>query len=314
MSATSRDIPYTLQEALQVAREILSTHALLVERQLVETEAEQLVMAAYREATQKALTRMEVYSRGAEPFPAAAGHRLLLMASGRAQGGLLQHQIGWQTFLDHEYEVGPDVLVPRPETEFLVITLVDRLQAAPIQYGMEIGLGSGVISIEILKRFQSLKMTASEFSPEAAKRGRANADRILGLEDSKRLQIVTPVEGLEVFEPFGPPPEPGSLRADFIISNPPYLQLNDPIDEDVLRNEPASALFAPEGNPLYFYREIAKQADRYLVPGGFVFLEMPVMRAGEIRRCFDAQSWYTEVLQDLAGLERVLIAKMPGQG
>src|SRR5574337_866574 len=111
--AFARDIPKTLEEALQLAKRILSLRQDLVDQHLVETEAEQSVCHAYQFAKGEELTRLDLYSRRAEAFPRKAGEELIRVTMARAEGKLLQHLFGVQAFFDHDYEVGPDVLVPR---------------------------------------------------------------------------------------------------------------------------------------------------------------------------------------------------------
>jgi release factor glutamine methyltransferase len=106
---------------------------------------------------------------------------------------------------------------------------------------------------------------------------------------------------LEVFQ--------GKLKnkVSFIISNPPYLASRSEVDNDVMNHEPHIALFAPENDPLYFYREIAEHADEFLEPGGMVFLECPHERIDAIDRLF-GDGWKTHKYRDLTGRERVLTA------
>lgn len=105
-------------------------------------------------------------------------------STARAHGKLLQHLTGVQVFLDHEYEVGPEVLVPRPETEVLVRAAMDQLKEP--QFGLELGIGSGVISIELLSHFESLTILASELSAEARDLALRNRNRILASPSSSR--------------------------------------------------------------------------------------------------------------------------------
>ena len=305
--AWARDLPLSFGDAVKAAIDILSANGDLVARAATATEAELIVVAAYRQALGQgsALSRTELHARLGDRYPAAAGEVLFRMAGSRAQGQILQHLTGKQVFLDHEYDVGGDVLVPRPETEVLVshaIAVLGARGGSP-RRGIEIGLGSGVISVELLARFPLLEMTASEISAEARERAAGNARRILGVEDS-RLKIVAAAAS-EVWAPFGV----GDV--DFVISNPPYL-LTGEADSEVRKHEPAAALFAPEGDPLFFYREIATGAAARLVAGGKVFVEIPHERAKAIQAEFGWSGWVTEVHADLTGRPRVLVASREG--
>lgn len=318
-----REKPDSFVEALRAARELLSASQELVAKGSIETEAEQLVLAAYRAVSGKLLSRVELFSRAQDRFPAEAGEKLMAMAGARAEGKLLQHLTGVQFFLEHEYEVGPDVLVPRPETELMVSLVIEELKReelkreelkraglkgqadAPV-LGLEIGVGSGAISIELLAEFPKLTMLASELTAEAESRARSNAQRILGEPD--RLKIYRAQTGLQVWEPLAA--VLGARRADFVISNPPYLIDADPIETEVRTYEPATALFAPAGDPLHFYREIALNAGRHLVAGGKAFVELAPERAADVLRLFQEAGWQARLLPDLNQRDRLLFASL----
>ncbi|MGZ3687004.1 MAG: N5-glutamine methyltransferase family protein [Bdellovibrionota bacterium] len=302
--AFSRDVPTSFGEALQLAKRLLSANADLVKRSLIDTESEQIVSAAYRLATGKTLARVELFTRVHDAFPHVAGEKVIIIAMGRASGKPLQHLLGTQIFLDHEYEVGPDVLVPRPETELLATIAIETLAKEPPQLGIEIGLGSGVLSIELLSRFPALTMTASELTEVARMRAAGNALRILE-RDAHRLKIVAVQDPETVWDPFD-----AGAGADFLISNPPYLTPADPVDPEVHTHEPQTALYAPTHDPLHFYREIASGMDRYLRPGAWVFLELAPERAAEVWELFEEKSREAEILKDLAGRDRILKAKV----
>ncbi len=300
--ALGTEPPHGFAEALRLARRLLSANTDLVRKGVVDTEAEQLVIAAFRRAGGKELTRAELYLRAGDLYPGAAGEQLIIYAAARAEGRLLQHLIGTQRFLEHEYEVGPDVLVPRPETELLAALAMEKLREPKV--GLEIGLGSGVLSIELLARFPALEMIATELSRPAIDRARTNAQRLLG-RTASRLRVLEAGSPLEVCEPFL---RAGAHGAQFLISNPPYLASHAETDAEVLAHEPHEALFAPKEDSLHFYRKIAIDAPKLLAPGAQVFLELPHERAGEIRTLFE--DWNDPVLlRDLTGRERMLTAR-----
>ncbi len=311
--ALRRDRPLSFKDAIETAQIILSSSQALVEKGTIESEAIQLVQAAYRSATNRELSRLDLFTQLRESFPAAAGDRLLILATTRAEGKPLQHLVGYQTFLDHEYEVGPDVLIPRPETEGLVVLVQDYLLTFDARsiLGIEVGVGSGAISIELLASYSSLRMTASDLQPHAIARAHKNADRILGT-GAHRLALVQAQSVNEVFEPFLLYAS-GAYRnqVDFIVSNPPYLSQADSIEDEVRYFEPVSALYAPESDLLYFYRKIAQGAAQILKPGGAIFLEIPHERADLIQHLFRSSPWCTSKIHfDLAGRPRVLVASL----
>ena len=313
--ALARELPKTLGEALSAAKQFLARSPALVRRGSVDAEAELIVAAAYRQAGLGELRRIDLYSRLGEPIGDRVGGRVLSMASSRAGGKILQHLTGTQFFLEHEYEVSPAVLVPRPETEILAAVALEHLGAAPPSRGLEVGLGSGILSIELLARLPRLEMLASEWSDAAAAVAESNARRILGAggaggEGASRLRRVKPATALEVLEPLVA--ALGGERADFLISNPPYVVKeggDEELDAEVRDQEPHEALFAPPEDALHFYREIALKADRALKPGAPVFLELPSERAFVILTLFERPGWREpKLLKDLNGRDRVLVA------
>lgn len=309
----SRD-PKSFRDALQLVSQILSENPGLVLTGVVAPEAEQMVIGAYRQVTGKVLSRVEFFSGIQESFPVEALQKALNWAQLRRDGRLLQHLMGTQVFLEHEYEVSPEVLIPRPETELLVVTAIEELKqnGHPLDLGLEVGVGSGIISIELLHAFSSLSMYGSELSIEARQVALRNAATILGGKAaSERWTVVLSQLGSNVLEPLA------SLmrgrKADFLISNPPYLlQPKSGVSEvslEVFQNEPHLALFAPESDPLYFYRKIAEGASELLTEVASIFVEIPHERAQLIRELFERAGWSARIIQDLNQRERLLIAQ-----
>jgi release factor glutamine methyltransferase len=304
----SRELPHSFSEALRVCKEILSANHQLVVKNLLDTEAEQLVVGAFRIATGEMLSRTDMLLRMQDAFPESAGTKLLILAGTRLQGLPLQYVLGYQAFLEHEYDVNASTLIPRPETEVLVTEAIRNLRSPSL--GIEVGLGSGVISIELLHHFKTLRMKASELSSAAQDLARKNAVRILG--DDSRLQMYTPSDAQDVLGRFQ------GMRVDFIISNPPYLdsRRSGEIDEEVLQHEPRAALFpqGPNGeDSLHFYRQIAIEGRDLLNPGGQVFLEIAHERADETAALFQS-GWSCRIENDLSGRPRVLVARVALKG
>lgn len=303
--SVSHPLPRTFEEAMKMTAQILEGSAFMQARGGIESEVEQLVIGAFRSATGRGRTfsRDDLYVRVLEMFPREAGEKLIAWSQARARGEPLQYLLGYQTFLHHEYEVNRSVLIPRPETEILVFEVMQWFKRSMVQpvLGLEVGLGSGCISIELLKLFSGLKMKASELSEEAAALATKNAMKILGNLD--RLDVKLAQKKTDVLEPF-----PADTLADFIVSNPPYLVDESEMDPDVKAHEPSLALLAPDGDPLYFYRKIVQEASHYLKPKGMIFFECPHERADEISDLFNSD-WTVDLIQDLNGRDRVLRAE-----
>lgn len=228
-------------------------------------------------------------------------------ANERAAGKPLQYILGSVQFFNHRYRIRPGVLIPRPETEVLVshaIRWLETLKGQPS--GIELGIGSGAVSGELLAEFTALSMSASEISDSARDLATENL-KTLGVLD--RIEISKPTKHLEVLEPF-------FLRSkvDLIVSNPPYLSPLDEIEKSVLKFEPREALFPESLDPNFFYNRIALQAPFVLNPGGRVFVEVPHERALEIQTMFDELGWQTCLHKDLTQRFRVLEAFQLGFG
>jgi release factor glutamine methyltransferase len=298
----SRDLPHSFSEALRIAREILATNHGLVTQSRVESEL--IVCGAHRLATGENLSRSDLYFRMNDRIPETSGEKVIVFSLKRAEGKPLQYILGFTTFLNHEYQVSPDVLIPRPETEILVSEAIKLLKKPLL--GLEVGLGSGIISIELLSAITDLKMVATEISSGAAHIARTNVDTIL--TGAQRLTILKPDSGLDVMKPFI---EEKIRDADFLISNPPYLdRTQKEFDPDVLENEPKNALFPEGSDPLYFYKEIARNAPQVLKKGAYVFLEIASERADATRAIFNVDQWETSLAQDLNQRDRILVCKL----
>lgn len=300
--AIATEYPTSFRNALELTKKILSNNHDLVKKDLIHAEAELIVTRCYEKATGKDVSRMDLFSRMDDRYPDEASKLLIEVSHGRSEGKILQYLLGVQSFLDHDYIVNESVLVPRPETENLVmevsniiITEQGRLE------GLEIGLGSGAISIELLSRFAQLKMWGTELSKGAIEVAKKNAEMILGTE-SKRLKPLQVVKDTDVFIAVG------EKQFDFIVSNPPYLEESDPIETDVMSYEPKEALIAPL-HPNYFYDRIALYAHKHLNEGGFIAVEIPEQRVNEVEKLFRDKDYETEIKQDLAGLDRIIIAR-----
>jgi release factor glutamine methyltransferase len=308
-------LPSTFEDAIKMTAIILRTSSALAERGSVETESEQLVIGAYRKASGRGRTfgRNDLYVRVMDPFPAEAGEFLVEIAGRRAKGEPLQYLVGYQYFLNHEYEVNSSVLIPRPETEILVyeVTLTLKRQFEQPKVGIEIGVGSGCISLELLKLFPSLTMIGSDISAGALDVTRRNATKIIGDAHAERLDLHLARADEDIYDAFEGASWLKAGRADFIVSNPPYLAEPSEVDPDVLAHEPKSALFAPDGDPLYFYRKILEGAEAYLKPSGYVFFECPHERIDRIGTLF-GPDWKVDGYRDLNERPRVLRAEWKG--
>src|SRR6185369_4459500 len=207
----------------------------------------------------------------------------------RIKGEPTQYITGRQEFYGREFRVTPDVLIPRPETEHLVeATLARRAETI-----LDIGTGSGAIAVTLALE-TTARVTASDVSPAALRVARQNADPL-----GARVDFVACDLGAALAD--------GSF--DLVVSNPPYIAGRDrtSLQAEVRDHEPALALFGGEDG-LAVYQRLVPEARRLLRPGGWLMMELG--DAGAVREM--CGSWTgVEIVNDLAGIPRVLLARKP---
>jgi len=215
----------------------------------------------------------------------------------------IQHITGSQEFWGLPFTVTRDVLIPRPETEFVVeaaLTAVSRNSTPVI---VDLCTGSGCIAICLAKELAKALVFATDRSDRALHVAQENA-RLNGVADRIRF-----LEG----DLFGPLEELDLLgRIDCIVANPPYVRASDlaALQPEVKDFEPAMALVAgPEGTEIA--ERIILQAPEYLRPGGALIMEMGVGQAEVLKNIIEEMRQFGPVgiVKDLAGIERVITAK-----
>jgi release factor glutamine methyltransferase len=210
----------------------------------------------------------------------------------RLCGEPMAYVLGEREFYSLSFEVGPAVLIPRPETELLVEMALDRLLEAAPSAMLDLGTGSGCIAVTLAKLRPAAKVVATDLSDAALAVAERNA----------RKQRVTNVEfrAGNWFEPVR------SERFDLIVSNPPYVAEHDPhLLEGDLRAEPSLALVAGSGG-LGALQAIISQSPRHLVPGGMLLVEHGYQHAEAVAGLLDAAGFVDLIARtDLAGIPRV---------
>lgn len=207
----------------------------------------------------------------------------------RRDGEPVSYITGRREFYGLELSVGPDVLIPRPETEHLVELALERLPRGSSARVLELGTGSGAIAIALALLRPGLKITATDVSEAALGVARRNA-----LEHAVEIEFVRS----DWFESI----EAGPF--DLVVSNPPYVAAGDPHLGD-LRFEPPVALIGGDDG-LACLRRIAAGARRYLGRGGALLLEHGYDQ-GESCPALLRGLGFAEVAdhRDLAGMPRV---------
>ncbi|NEV62982.1 peptide chain release factor N(5)-glutamine methyltransferase [Thiorhodococcus minor] len=225
----------------------------------------------------------------------AAASKLEGLIQRRLAGEPIAYIRGRQAFWTFELEVTPATLIPRPETELIVETVLElRREYAALQVA-DLGTGSGAIAAAVASERPDWKVIATDRSAEALGVARKNL-RALGL-GKVRLARANWLDALA----------PASL--DAILSNPPYVAEGDPhLQRGDLRFEPADAL-CPGGDGLDAIRAIAGTAHLCLRPGGLVVVEHGFDQGARVRQLFEQHGLeHAETRADLAGLDRVTLA------
>jgi release factor glutamine methyltransferase len=206
--------------------------------------------------------------------------------------------VGKQEFYGLDFKVCPGVLIPRPETELLVeagLAILSSLEQASF---LEVGVGSGCISISILYNVRNSVATAVDVADEPLMVAAANAHRH-GVAERlvlKRGNVFEAIQG----------------RYDLIVSNPPYIPLADLADlqPEVANFEPSDALFAGS-NGLEIIRKLVEGAPGYLKAGGHLLIEIGHNQSKNVKSMLDPTVWETpEVILDLQRFERVVKSRL----
>ena len=218
----------------------------------------------------------------------------------------LQYVTGTAFFCGHPFHVAPGVLIPRPETEWIVDTAVNLVMSSAPRI-LDIGTGSGCIatSISLALADRHCHTEAWDISEDALRIAADNAER-LGADvkfrrrDALRLEEDFPAEenqgGAEALSDTNAAAE----SWDIIVSNPPYICNREAADmhANVLRHEPHLALFVPDTDPLLFYRAIARYAMRSLRKGGWLLFECNTLYAHDTAQMALDMGFATSVVED----------------
>ncbi len=211
------------------------------------------------------------------------------------QGEPVQYVAGVADFCGRQYLVAPGVLIPRPETAELCHLISTQKNRPSV---LDIGTGSGCIAITLALEMSATQVTAWDISDEALRIAQENA-RIL-----KADVMFEKKDALNLREE--------ADRWDIIVSNPPYIKLQerDGMEKNVLEYEPELALFAPEDQPIIFYQRIGEYARKSLRTDGQLFFELNPLTADAVGDYLQQLGFVEiEILQDQNGKRRFLKAK-----
>lgn len=216
----------------------------------------------------------------------------------RSKGIPLQHITHEQEFMGLNFYVNENVLIPRQDTESLIEKLLEKNQTAHFCTGIDIGTGTGCIGISLAHYITGLQMTLIDISDKALEVAKRN------IKANHLEQVITTLNSDVLKEYKGE-------KVDLIVSNPPYIAKEDMDDLmiEVREHEPHLAL-TDEGDGLHFYRVISKEAKNYLKKGGLLAYEIGYNQGEAVTNILENENYEAiELFQDLAGNDRVIIAK-----
>ncbi|MDA7950160.1 MAG: peptide chain release factor N(5)-glutamine methyltransferase [Pirellulaceae bacterium] len=247
--------------------------------------------------------RIALYTRFEEVPSEEVKRRFRELIKRRADGEPVAYLVGYREFYSRNFSVSNDVLIPRPETEHLV---VETLEIAKGQFAreqlniLEVGVGSGAVVVTLAKELPQANFVAVDICPKALEVARKNSITH-GVDQRVELVKSNLLESL-----------PGDSRFQLIVSNPPYLAMDEfeGLESTVKDYEPIKALIGGDcGTELI--ETLIGQAKRHLYPGGYLLLEVSPFICGKVEKLLQAEPNYDSVIvkKDLAQLERNVLAR-----
>jgi release factor glutamine methyltransferase len=214
----------------------------------------------------------------------------------------VQYILGQADFYGLKFNVDNNVLIPRQETEELVVWIAETIQNGGSKQGklLDIGTGSGCIPITIAKKIPNWEYCGWDISEGALEVAESNNR----LNDTKVF-----FEKVDIFKPGNKE----GLSFDIIVSNPPYISKSEAklMPKRVLKHEPSIALFVEDPDTLLFYKTIANFAKKHLNPGGYLFFECNEFNAREVVAFLDANGFgEVSLKQDILEKDRMIRARM----
>lgn len=221
----------------------------------------------------------------------------------------LQYIFNEQQFRNYDLYVDERVLIPRPETELLVETVIDISRkyffGSPEINIVDVGTGSGAISISLALEIKKAKVYTTDISSDALQVAKININK-LNVPDNK----ITLING-DKLEPFKG--NNINKKFDIIVSNPPYIPYSDYInlEKEVINNEPKIALLNETTEGLGFYEYFAYEGHKFLNSGGFMAFETGYNQAEKIAKILLSQQKFDtiEIIKDYNNISRIVTAR-----
>lgn len=244
------------------------------------------------------LNKIDIRSQLENSIFAENQNEFLKTVSMLKEGKPYQQILGETYFYGNKFFVDENVLIPRPETEELIELIESRLSHLKKEKLkiLDVGTGSGCISISLAKIFPNAEVSSIDISEKALNIAQKNADFHKVKVNFIQKDYLT-----------------GKLDEiyDVIVSNPPYIDVleKEEISHSVKGFEPNIALFAPENRVLAFYEKIAQDSENHLKKGGSVFLEINQKLGKETLQLFQYVLTKSELIKDLSENDRFVIGE-----
>lgn len=215
----------------------------------------------------------------------------------------IQQILGFSYFMGSKYKITEDVLIPRDETEFLVIEGYEKVKNIQSKINiLDIGTGTGCISIELAKKLKEkdVEILSVDINLPAIQTALENAEKfgVIRKVIFRKSDLFSKIRECEKF--------------DLIISNPPYIPKNmkTSIQTEVLF-EPDSALYTDDEDGIYFYEKIISAAKYYLKSQGALAFEFGAGQSKKVKNLLEINNYKNiRIIKDLAGIDRVISANI----
>lgn len=223
----------------------------------------------------------------------------------------VQYITGKATSNDLDFELTPDVLIPRPETEELVDIIVKRTDDNLNYKVLDIGTGSGIIAVSLAKLLPKVSVSAIDISKEALRVANRNA-----IKNNVQVEfILVDILRYSQDESTGKISELGIETErvyDIIVSNPPYVKQSEKslMAKNVINHEPHLALFVPDADPLLYYKAIINFSKRHLTSYGTLYFEINESEDENLKALLEKNAFgKVEIFTDFNGKPRFISAK-----
>ena len=213
----------------------------------------------------------------------------------RISGVPLQYIVGRQEFYGRYFSVNPSVLIPRPETEYIIEAVLEGARPTRPVKILDIGTGSGCLAVTLALELADSKVFAADISFEALQVAKENAAKLKASVEFVCMDVVDAI----------------TSKFDFIVSNPPYVRRDEVthLQREVREHEPHVALFSP-ADELAIYRKLVRGGEAMLQHGGYLIMEIGIRMDEPVLKLFGAEWETLPTKTDLQGIPRTVIARL----